>query len=444
MRKLFVAIFALIFSFSAFNMAAFSQETLTPEERAQLEKELADIERQIQEQQGILTQKKTEGQSIARDISILDAQIKAAQLKIKAHSIAIDKLGKDITAKVSTIKNLDGKINEGKESLADILNKTNQLDSYSIAEAFLAKKNFAEFFQDFEVLASLQEDLNGLLSEVKEAKSENEEEKASLNSKRDQEIDTKVNVEAEQKKIQAAEADKKRLLSLNKQDQAAYQGLISQQQAKANAIKSKLFPLRDAGAIKFEDALAYAKSASASTGVRPAFILAILQQESNLGANVGTCYLKDTTTGAGVKISDGTVLNNVMKPTRDVQPFIEITKSLGRDPFTTRVSCPFTIGYGGAMGPSQFIASTWMLYKSRLASALGKTTPDPWGPKDAITATALFVSDLGAGAQTYTAERNAACRYYSGQACSGASSFYGDQVVNRANTIQADIDVLQQ
>jgi peptidoglycan hydrolase CwlO-like protein len=444
MRKVFIAFFVLIFSFSVFNVAVFSQADLTPAERAALEKELADIERQIQVQQGILTQKKGEGQSLARDIAILDAQIKGAQLKIKAHSIAIDKLGKDITVKVKTIDNLNGKIDEGRESLADILKKTNQLDSYSIAEAFLAKKNFAEFFQDFDVLASLQENLNGVLTEVKEAKSENEEEKADLSTKRDQEINTKVNVEAEQRKIQAAEAEKKKLLALNKQDQTAYQSVISQQQAKANAIRNKLFPLRDAGAIKFEDALAYAKAASASTGVRPAFILAILQQESNMGANVGSCYLKDEQTGAGVKISDNSAINNVMKPTRDVTPFIEITKSLGRDPFATRVSCPFTIGYGGAMGPSQFIASTWNMYKGRLASALGKAIPDPWLPKDAITATALFVSDLGAGAQTYTAERNAACRYYSGQACGATSAFYGDQVVKRANTIQADIDVLQQ
>lgn len=441
---IFFLVFSLAFSFVVFNGSVFAQSDLSPQERARLEKELAAIEQQIQEQQNILTQKRGEGQSISRDISILNAQIKGAQLKIKAHNFAIERLGRDITLKVSTIKNLDGRINEGHESLADILNKTNKLDSYSIAEAFLAKRNFAEFFQDFQVLASVQESLNTVLNIVKTDKEKNENEKKSLSTKRDQEIDTKVNVEAEQKKIKAAEAEKKRLLNLNQQDQRAYQGVISEKQAQANSIRNKLFPLRDAGAIKFEDALAYAKAASASTGVRPAFILAILQQESNLGANVGSCYLKDETTGAGVKISDGSAIANVMKPTRDVAPFLEITKSLGRDPFQTRVSCPFTIGYGGAMGPSQFIASTWIMYRSRLASALGKAIPDPWIPKDAITATALFVNDLGASAQTYTAERNAACRYYSGQVCGGTSAFYGDQVLGRATRIQADIDILQQ
>ena len=440
----FSPVFSRYFSFAVSHPVAFAQEDLSPEERAKLENELSDIERQIKQQQSILNEKKTEGQSITRDIAILDAQIKGAQLKIKAHSIAIEKLGKDIGIRVKNINSLNGKIDKGHESLAEILNKTNHLDSYSVAEAFLAKRNFAEFFQDFDVLASLQVSLGSVLDGVKVAKADTEMEKTDLSTKRDQEIDTKVNVEAEQKKIKESEAEKKRLLSLNKKDQVAYKGVIAEKTAKASAIRNKLFPLRDAGAIKFEDALAYAKAASASTGVRPSFILAILQQESNLGANVGSCYLKDTSTGAGVKISNGSPLNNIMKPTRDVEPFLEITKSLGRDPFTTRVSCPFAVGYGGAMGPSQFIASTWMLYKNRLVGALAKENPDPWLPKDAITATALFVGDLGAGLQTYTAERNAACRYYSGQACGPSSTFYGNQVVNRATQIQADIDVLQQ
>jgi hypothetical protein len=59
-------------------------------------------------------------------------------------------------------------------------------------------------------------------------------------------------------------------------------------------------------------------------------------------------------------------------------------------------------------------------------------------------ATAMYVSDLGAGAQSYTAERNAACKYYSGKACNGSlNNFYGDQVVAKANKLQTNIDLLE-
>jgi hypothetical protein len=54
------------------------------------------------------------------------------------------------------------------------------------------------------------------------------------------------------------------------------------------------------------------KTASLQTGVRASFILAILQQESNLGTNVGSCYLKNESDGSGIRISSGAVVKNVM------------------------------------------------------------------------------------------------------------------------------------
>jgi hypothetical protein len=96
------------------------------------------------------------------------------------------------------------------------------------------------------------------------------------------------------------------------------------------------------------------------------------------------------------------------------------------------------------MGPSQFIASTWELFKKRIGSAVGVSADqaNPWNPHHAITATAIYVDDLGAGVGGYTAERNAACRYYSGRACDAkkpANSFYGNQVWAKAQSIQANM-----
>jgi len=446
--SLFLALsflFAFSIAFSIGNVSVFAQTAeLTPEQRAALERQLSQIESEIRDQQNILDQKKTEGQSIARDIAILDAKIKQAQLKIKAHNLAIDKLGKDITVKTKTIGTLEQRIDAGHQSLEDILSKTNELDSYSIAEAFLAKKNFSEFFIDFDNLASLQDSLGGFLNDVKQAKNQNETEKQSLNQKRNQEIDTRINVEAEQRKIKQSEAEKQKILNLNKQQQKDYQAVISDKQKKAADIRNALFPLRDAAAIKFEDALAYAKTASAVTGVRAAFILAILQQESNLGANVGQCYLKDASTGSGVGKNTGKVFSKVMSPTRDVPPFLDMAKRLGFDPYKQVVSCPQSIGWGGAMGPAQFIPSTWIGLESQIAQALGKTTPNPWAPRDAIMANAIFVDNLGAGKGGYSAEYEAAGRYYAGGGWATLGAGYAKSVLSRAQKIQDNIDILQQ
>ena len=233
------------------------------------------------------------------------------------------------------------------------------------------------------------------------------------------------------------------MITVNKTQEKNYEQVIKDRQAKAADIKAKLFKLAGGSmAIDFGTALGYAQSASAKTGVTPAFVLAILTQESNLGANVGKCYLTDSTTGAGVNVNSGKVWSNLMKATRDVQPFLDITSRLGFNAFKTVVSCPIAgvAGYGGAMGPAQFIASTWKLFESRLKDALGREA-NPWMAEDAFLASAMYLSDLGAKAGTPSSELRAACKYYGS---GGSTCSYGRSVQTLKNSIQADIDYLNE
>jgi membrane-bound lytic murein transglycosylase B len=164
-----------------------------------------------------------------------------------------------------------------------------------------------------------------------------------------------------------------------------------------------------------------------------------MTQESALGKNVGACYLTNNATGDGVNAKSGTALDSVMNPTRDVPPFLEILKEIGGDPSKTLVSCPQSIGWGGAMGPAQFIASTWMIIKDRLAAAVGISgMPDPWNPAHAFMATAMYLADRGAVSGSYSSEKNAACKYYSGSACTKSSlvAGYGASVMALADNIQ--------
>ena len=130
----------------------------------------------------------------------------------------------------------------------------------------------------------------------------------------------------------------------------------------------------------------------------------------------------------------------------DVKSFLEITRALGRDPYKTAVSCPISSGYGGAMGPLQFIASTWNWVKGKTAKYLEIKTADPWNGRDAFMASAVLLKGNGAKSGSYTAEWNAACRYYSGRPCTAPkvkNAFYGTAVMKKAEIIQANIDLLQ-
>jgi membrane-bound lytic murein transglycosylase B len=124
-----------------------------------------------------------------------------------------------------------------------------------------------------------------------------------------------------------------------------------------------------------------------------------------------------------------------------VQKFISIVTALGKDPHATRVSCPMSFGYGGAMGPGQFIPSTWNIYVDRLQAIL-KRPANPWNINDAFLATSLYVSDYGATSQEYNGEWKAAMIYFAGSV-NKKYRFYGDSVMKIANGYADDIAAIE-
>jgi hypothetical protein len=57
----------------------------------------------------------------------------------------------------------------------------------------------------------------------------------------------------------------------------------------------------------------------------------------------------------------------------------------------------------------------------------------------------MYLGDLGAVSGNEASERNSACKYYSGRSCasSGAGAGYGNSVMKKLYSMQADIDKLQ-
>lgn len=437
-RRLFLLFFILIFIFPVVTKA------ITQEEQDAIWRaELAQTEADIAKWQSILDNTKANTASLQQEAAILNAKIKQAQAFIKQRNIAIAKLDISIKEKTATITDLENQIEKGHESLAQLLRKTNEIDSFSLPEVVLSDQNISEFFSDIDSFQTIKKALADLFVKVRDTKDLTEKEKASLAKQQDQQYDQKTAMAAEQKKVQTDEQQKQYLIQINKTQEKTYAQVLAEQQAKAADIRAKLFHLAGGGAaIPFGTALSYAQDASAKTGVSPAFLLAILTQESNLGANVGKCYLTDSTTGAGVSVDGSRTWPNLMKANRDVQPFLSITNMLGYNAFKTVVSCPIPSagGYGGAMGPAQFIASTWKIFADRLKSELGHDA-NPWDAGDAFMASATYLDDLGAGSGTPSGEIRAACKYYGS---GGSSCSYGRSVMNLKAGIQADIDYLNE
>ncbi len=421
-------------------------DNISAAECADLKAQYAKLQTEIDSWQKVLTDTQVKKNSLQGDVTTLNAQIAKATAAIKQKTLAINGLSSQITTKNNHITQLVGKIGQGHESLAALLRHQNEIDSVSIVEVALAADQAFDLFDDVDQMLSVASSLQTQFDVIRGVKTQTESERNALAEKQSQELDAKHVVETQKQQVAASEAEKQKLLTATKNNETAYSKILADRKAQAAAIRARLFPLRDAGGIQFADAVTYAQQASAKTGVRAALILGVLKQESNLGQNVGNCLVTNLSTGDGKGKNTGTPFAGVMKAPRDTVPFERITKALGLDWATTAVSCPQVGGYGGAMGPTQFIPSTWELFEGRIKAALGISATNPWGARDATMATGLYLGDWGAGAQTYSAERNAACAYFSGKACPGTGNWvdtYGTSVVNYADSFQKDIDFLK-
>ncbi len=438
-------------SFAAAQTVPVCDDSVAGKTEAQLQADLQLCNAEIARWQSVLNSTRDRADSIDSNVQALTAKIKSAEATIKSKNIAISQLSSDISIRTLKIKSLESSIDDGRRSLAKLMRDTHKLDDHTLAEVILQSKSFSDFFEDVESFNTIQSALQNHLDSLQEHVSWTEIEREKLDAVQRQELDAKYEIEVTKKNIAANQAEQREVLAATEREAKTYEQIVADRQAKANQINAALFRLRgvDGGGIPFKDALAYAKIASQKTGVRTAFILGILRQESdrgdngNFGVNVGQCLLVDPKTGDGKGKNSGTPFPGLMKPDRDVAPFLTLMQRLGRDPYNTAVSCSGPSWYGGGMGPTQFIPSTWQIYEVRVAAAFGASVGDPWNPQHAIMATSIYLQELGASAGGYSAEREAAGRYYAGGGWATRGLEYAASVLRHAETYQTNIDFLE-
>ncbi len=411
----------------------------TDTDRAALEAQLKDLENQIAENEALVAQYKKQGTTLSSEIKKLNAKIAQINLQIKSITLNLKKLGGDIEETKGKITTTEGDIETYKGSLSNILQYVYESDQRNTIEMILENPRFSDFFLDVNNFLAIQDNLRQTLEKIVDLKSQLIDQKESLASQYEDVSQLKAYQEAQAKSVQEAQKEKQTLLTVTKGQESKYQQIVTEKKKTAAEIRSRLYELIGGGELSFGDAYKLAKLASDATGVRAALILAVLDRESALGKNVGKCTY-DVNPYYPAQAKNKTT----MHPTRDIPKFLEITKELGLDPHTVFVSCPIPRdgAYGGAMGPAQFIPSTWVGYKERIEQVTGSSPANPWSNRDAFIATALYLKSAGAVSGNLYSEKVAAAKYYAGGNYKNYLNTYGARVVEAAEAFQDDIDVL--
>lgn len=432
--KFFVAISAAIFlvlgSANAPTTPTRASGQSNNDERNALEAQLRSLENQIGQYEDQIIGYQKQGKNLKGEITSLNGKIAKLNLQIQAINLTLKELNNKIIDTRDKIVITGKSIDDHRDALGRLLQDLYSGEQASLVEVFLKNPRISDFFDNLQGIVLLQNSLRVQVQQIKDLRNQLKDQQDQLSLARADTESARSFRESQKQEIDSAKQEKNKLLDITKGQESKYQALLKQTKETAAQIRSRIFQLLGGGELSFGEAYRYAKLASGATGVRAAFILAVLDRESALGQNVGRCSYK-----------------TAMSPSNQ-NLFLAITQSLRINPDVVTVSCPNRDGvYGGAMGPAQFVPSTWNLYSAEVSKVTNNTPASPWNNADAFVATALYIQDALDGCKkVYSSglsqERCAAAKYYAGGRWRRYLWTYGEAVIGRARQFQDDINTI--
>lgn len=416
-----------------------------PSQRETLARQIEALEREAQELDSQIDKIQEEARTLEGQIKIFNNEIRRRELEIKRLNLAIRQAEIDIQAKVSGIEELEARIAKNRAIVARSIQKIADYDRENTIVVLAKNENLSDFFTAFDNIRSLQSQLEKLLSDLRENKRQLEKEKTELEDFRAEQLSLKALAEVERRAVAEKKREKDRLLTLTRGRESVFQQILAQKKRDIAALKTQLFYIEKTG-IKAEDALKFAELAARRAGIRTAFLLALLEVETGkqfeggvitAGTHLGTGNWRDDMYKCYIRLGRRSAAE------AQKNAFFAIATKLGLDPDKMPVSRRPSYGCGGAMGPAQFIPTTWLLFESRVAELTGHNPPNPWNVEDAFTASAIFLADSGARLQTRQGELQAARTYISGKpSCParGSARYACQAYANRVLALAEDID----
>lgn len=399
--------------------------------------ELKEIQAQVQSIQSQKQETDTTLRNLQDELGYLEGQINTSESELQSTIREIDVISDELSDTRVHIQELEAAIRSQKSLIQQYINSLYTRDEPSVLKLLFSDMKFSELVGTIEKAETIQKNLADSIQLIETKEREIVAEKQHLFDKEEELLMLKKLQQDQKNLLIAKQEEKQGLLQITQGDQSRFEELLAQkfedQQNVLNTIQ--LLGGGSNSVISVEEIYRLAEINSARLGgkVRPEFMVGLMKVESNLGQNVGRFFYKDALSGCAAKPGNNTRINFA----KEEQAFEQIVARLGL-PLTQPVSgCPFPnyVGVGGAMGPAQFIPTTWLSHEQKIISLKGGGQANPWSIEDAMMAMALKLTKGGQNhiAGDPSAERHAAMCYLGG--CK--HGWYADKVFAEASRIKS-------
>jgi hypothetical protein len=332
--------------------------------------EICDSE--IEESSGKLKQIRGEAYGIKNKISQLDREIRISESYINKKIAAANRLKTNTKLTQEDIENLNVEQKKINDSLKLLIFQRNQIESNTVIEALLSKKTLSEFFDGVNTAAFLEKRISTQIKKRAKEISDLERLTSELEERELLERELAQDKRLETNRVKKNKQYRKELLDILKKEEGGIVLKIAGNEDAKRAILARQFAVASGEKVTFGEAYKIINAYKDRLKMDPAFVLAILFQESGwggkIGGNIGQCTYNQKNSH-GSKKSGLTVMKDSQK-----KAYLQIMSDLGLDANSQKISCPIPSdgSYGGAMGPAQFIPNTWVGTRKTAATIIGK------------------------------------------------------------------------
>lgn len=438
-------VYRLLIILALFSATSISVHASVQDDIAAKNQQIEELRRQIAEFQAQADTFGVQSKTLEREVAKLNNQISQITLEVKSLATSIDRTTLELEQTSETIRSTEERLILYEKTLAQYVKATNATDKETLPTILLSHTSLSDFFNYTYAIEKGQERFSSLLQELKLTKQSLDSHQEELQEKKSELAKLKALQELQQRQLAGAKQEKTVVLRDTKGQESKFQELVKKRTQDLKKLQEQITYLNQSG-ITVQDAVKYAQLAALGAGIRPAFLLALLETESRLGLNVGSgnwqddmvqCYLRL----AGIAKTQERKAFYQKRAASEESAFLAITRELGVDPNSVKVSREPSYGCGGAMGPAQFIPTTWLGYASAVKTQTGRSIANPWNTEDAFTAAAIKLARGGAAKQTRSGELAAAKAYISGNPnCTQAiCNSYSSTILKKADAIEINL-----
>lgn len=206
----------------------------------QKKNDIDDLLAKVKIYQDKITESKKQAVTLNNQLSILNDEIEKNELDIKITENQIQKTNLEIQTITITIDQKEKNLEKLRKQIAEFMRELYRNDQVSYVEILVMNNSFSDFFDQYQYLQNIQNNIHFALVDIQNTKSELELQKTTYEDKRKREVLLKKQLDIEKGELLAKSNEKETILNETKKSEKKFQAYVNELKTEQKNINAEI------------------------------------------------------------------------------------------------------------------------------------------------------------------------------------------------------------